>query len=267
MPVTMAAILVQVHLLCHPSLQRTPRHMDRLSRPELILHLRALGEEAPDGWTKLEVKQRIAEIAENNPSLAAVPSGKTDLEAWMSRLNKASRKKNELRTFCEKDLNLVIGDSDTIAVTQRKATSKIMEVSEPQGTDYVGFGKLSTKTYSEAYHYDRSYCEWVKTTYKEGDCCPRLARFGRWLDTLEETKTDPPLVHVVRPKSRASKGQVKTATAIPEPSASSSSAAPSAAMEAQNNLLLQMANTIKDLQEEMSQIRAERPRKVTSSKD
>ncbi|OLQ00874.1 Copia protein [Symbiodinium microadriaticum] len=237
--------------------------MDRLSRPELILHLRALGEEAPEGWTKIEVQQRIAEIAEANPSLAATTTAKTDMQTWMSKLNKASRKKSELRTFCETDLGLMVGDCDTIAVMQKKATSKILEISEPQGCEPMGFGKHSQRTYSETYHYDRDYCEWVKTTHKEGDCCPRLARFARWLSTLEDTKVTPPLIHVPRPKARGTKVQAKTVTASPEnPTTSSSSSSQNAEPDARDQLLLQMAATIKDLQEEMSQIRAERPRKV-----
>ncbi|CAE7888448.1 unnamed protein product, partial [Symbiodinium microadriaticum] len=248
--------------LCIPLVPKPLCNMDRLSRPELILHLRALGEEAPEAWTKIEVQQRIAEIAEANPSLAATTSAKTDMQTWMSKLNKASRKKSELRTFCETELGLMVGDCDTIAVMQKKATSKILEVSEPQGCEPLGFGKHSQRTYSETFHYDRDYCEWVKATHREGSCCPRLARFARWLNNLDEAKTTPPLVHVPRPKARGAKSQAKTPTGSAEINpTSSSSSSQNAEPDARDHLLLQMAATIKDLQEEMSQIRAERPRK------
>ena len=46
----MAAIPVQVLQLCIPLVPKPLCDMDRLSRPELILHLRALGEEAPEAW-------------------------------------------------------------------------------------------------------------------------------------------------------------------------------------------------------------------------
>ena len=219
------------------------------------------------GGPRSRSQQRIAEIAEANPSLAATTTAKTDMQTWMSKLNKASRKKSELRTFCETDLGLMVGDCDTIAVMQKKATSKILEISEPQGCEPMGFGKHSQRTYSETYHYDRDYCEWVKTTHKEGDCCPRLARFARWLYTLEDTKVTPPLIHVPRPKARGTKVQAKTVTASPENPTTSSSSSQNAEPDARDQLLLQMAATIKDLQEEMSQIRAERPRKVTSNKE
>ena len=67
------------------------RNMDRLSRPELVLHLKALGEDSPDAWTKLEIRQRIHELAEEQPSLAAAVAHKTPLETQMSLLNKNSR--------------------------------------------------------------------------------------------------------------------------------------------------------------------------------
>ena len=45
--------------------------MDRLSRPEFVLHLRALGEETPEARSKLEIRQRIRELRVEQPTLAA----------------------------------------------------------------------------------------------------------------------------------------------------------------------------------------------------
>ena len=76
--------------------QQHPRNMDRLNKGELTLHLRSLGETAPESWGKLELQQRIRELAEANPTLAVATPGKTPLEILMSKITKASRKKSHL---------------------------------------------------------------------------------------------------------------------------------------------------------------------------
>ncbi|CAE7655241.1 unnamed protein product [Symbiodinium sp. CCMP2592] len=54
--------------------------MDRLSRPKLVLHLKGLGKETPEAWSKLEIRQLIHERVEDQPTLAATVAHKTPLE-------------------------------------------------------------------------------------------------------------------------------------------------------------------------------------------
>ncbi|CAE7688746.1 RE1 [Symbiodinium sp. CCMP2592] len=263
MPDLIAAFPAQVLLFVRPSVY-LPRHiMDRLTRDELTLHLRSLGETAPEGWTRMEIRQRITEIAEANPSLAATPSSKTDLEAMMVKLNRVSRKKSELQKFCLDELRIKYNDNDTIAQLQKKATAVILDITEPQAGDFLGFGKYSDKTYSEVYHLDSQYCQWVSTTAREGDCCARLARFDKWL--LKTRQADAPAVPLVnRPKAKSGKNVPKIST--PEDIGGYTSVATTSAQgstplaaDPRDALMLQMADTLKNLQEEVSQMREDEP--------
>ena len=71
------------------------------------------------------------------------------LAAWMADLNKASRKKDLLKAFCEERLKLSLSGSETIPVLQKKAARQIYEVSVASAMDPVGFGKWSTLTYGQ----------------------------------------------------------------------------------------------------------------------
>ena len=241
------------------------RNMDRLSRPELVLHLKALGEDSPDAWTKLEIRQRIHELAEEQPSLAAAVAHKTPLETQMSLLNKNSKKKATLREYVEQTLGVEVSDVDTIAAMQRKASNKILQECEVHGADPMGFGKYSQLSFQETYLKDPDYCKWLQTTAAEGPCSIRLERFNRWLVKMATEggpKASPvePEIVAPRPKSRGTKSASMTA-------ASSSSPPKTTTNDQRDEMILQMATVLQDLKEEVDQLRAERPRKVTSSAD
>ena len=245
--------------------QQHPRNMDRLNKGELTLHLRSLGETAPESWGKLELQQRIRELAEANPTLAVATPGKTPLEILMSKITKASRKKSHLRTLLEDELQIQVSDCDTIAVMQRKATVAALDSCEPHPNDFVGFGKHSQLTMIETYERDRDYCKWVVATASEGDACQRLKRFSKWIVKTEEemmTSGKGP-VSVPRPKSRA--GKAYSTPPIAQPSTAMSSS--SRELDPRDELMIQMASSLKDLQEEVSQMRAEHPRKITANKE
>ena len=100
--------------------------MDRLSRPEFVLHLRALGEETPEARSKLEIRQRIRELRVEQPTLAATVAHKTPLETQMAMLSKHSRKNAMLHEYVEETLGVAVSDMDTIAAMQRQASDKIL---------------------------------------------------------------------------------------------------------------------------------------------
>ena len=70
-------------------------------------------------------------------------------------------------------------------------------------------------------------------------------------------------VSVPRPKSRA--GKAYSTPPIAQPSTAMSSS--SRELDPRDELMIQMASSLKDLQEEVSQMRAERPRKITANKE
>ena len=237
--------------------------MERLTRPELVLHLRALGEESPENWTRLEIKQRIQEINEETPSMATAAPNKTPLETQMAQLSKNSRKKSTLREYLEKELNIEVSDMDTVAATQRKATNKILQECPVHGADAMGFGKYSQLSLQETYLKDPDYCRWARATKAEGPCNIRLERFVRWLEKAEEEGGPKDMMNEVipkpsRPKARGYKAQ-------PSSMASSSSAPPVPVPDPRDELLLKMTAALQDLREEVDQLRTERPRKVTSN--
>ncbi|CAE7632776.1 RE1 [Symbiodinium sp. CCMP2592] len=245
-----AVFLAQKHSQLCPSQASQLLHpiMDRLNKSELILHLRSLGEEAPENWGKLELQQRISELAEEQPALATTTLGKTPLEDLMSKINKASRKKSVLRSLLEDELRVTVGENDTIAAMQRKATVAALDRCEPHPNDYLGFGKHSQLTMIETYERDRDYCKWVVATAAEGEASQRLKRFSKWLVKIEEeakaTGKEP--VSVPRPKSRTSKITKANTEAQPSTSMPSTSREP----DPRDELLIQMANNLRDLQEE-----------------
>ena len=226
--------------------------MERLTRPELVLHLRALGEESPENWTRLEIKQRIQEINEENPSMVTAAPNKTALETQMAQLSKNSRKKSTLREYLEKELHIEVSDMDTVAAMQRKATNKILQECPVHGSDAMGFGKYSQLSLQETYLKDPDYCRWARATKAEGPCNIRLERFVRWLEKTEEEGG---------PKEMMTETNKTTTPST----ASSSSGPPVPTPDPRDELLLKMTAALQDLREEVDQLRTERPRKVTSN--
>ncbi|OLQ06743.1 hypothetical protein AK812_SmicGene9941 [Symbiodinium microadriaticum] len=237
--------------------------MERLTRPELVLHLRALGEESPENWTRLEIKQRIQEINEETPSMTTAAPNKTPLETQMAQLSKNSRKKSTLREHLEKELNIEVNDMDTVAAMQRKATNKILQECPVHGADAMGFGKYSQLSLQETYLKDPDYCRWARATKAEGPCNIRLERFVRWLEKTEEEGGPKDMVTEAIPKT--SRPKARGYKAQPSSTASSSSAPPVPVPDPRDELLLKMTAALQDLREEVDQLRTERPRKVTSN--
>ncbi|CAE7797952.1 unnamed protein product, partial [Symbiodinium sp. CCMP2456] len=226
----------------------------------------ALGEESPENWNRMEIKQRIQEITEEMPALATAVAHKTPLETKMAQLSKSSRKKSTLREYLENELHLEVSDMDTIAAMQRKASNKILQECPVHGADAMGFGKYSQLSYQETYLKDTDYCKWAQATVAEGPSSIRLERFVRRLAKAEEDggpkhpMNSSPMV-APRPKSRGYKAPTSGSA-----SSSAASKAPPMA-DPRDELIMKMTTALQDLKEEVDQLRAERPRKVTSNAD
>ena len=66
----------------------------------------------------------------------------------------------------------------------------IYKKAEPRGTDYVGFGKFSSRTYSEVLGEALSYADWVVKTAAESDTAdPKLVRLAQWIQKARDVKT------------------------------------------------------------------------------
>ncbi|CAE7247426.1 GIP, partial [Symbiodinium sp. CCMP2456] len=206
------------------------RSMDRLSRPELVLHLRALGEESQENWTRMEIKQRIQEITEETPALATAVAHKTPLETQMAQLSKSSRKKSTLPEYLENELHIEVTDMDTIAAMQRKASNKILQECPVHGADAMGRPQQ---------HTPRALRLLVEQGREDGG--PK--------NPTSSSATTPP-----RPKARGYK-----ATASSSVSSSTAAQAPPA-VDPRDELIMKTTTALQDLKEEVDQLRAERPR-------
>ena len=171
----------------------------KMNQAQLREAILARGEEAPREWSNVELRDRLTELMELGGE-AVGNARKTDLRQWISDLNKASRKKEQLKNFCEERLKLTLQGNETIPMLQKRATKVIYEVSIANALDPVGFGKFSTMTYGQVRREQPQYSRWVQETLLEGgnSCDYRLIRLGTWLmnqpdeDAEEEKATSYP---------------------------------------------------------------------------
>ena len=110
------------------------------------------------------------------------------LQQLISQLTKAKRKKTQLQEFLA-ELNLKANPSDTMYLMEQQAMTEIYRRVEPRGSDYVGFGKFSAKTYAELLADVPSYADWVVKTAQESDTAdPKLVRLSRWIVKARDVK-------------------------------------------------------------------------------
>ncbi|OLP95145.1 Retrovirus-related Pol polyprotein from transposon TNT 1-94 [Symbiodinium microadriaticum] len=182
-----------------PFLHAYQRAMMKMNQAQLREAILARGEEAPREWSNVELRDRLTELMELGGETVG-NARKTDLRQWISDLNKASRKKEQLKNFCEERLKITLQGNETIPMLQKRATKVIYEVSIANALDPVGFGKFSTMTYGQVRREQPQYSRWVQETLLEGgnSCDYRLIRLGTWLmnqpdeDVEEEKATSYP---------------------------------------------------------------------------
>ena len=182
----------------------TVRAMMKMTKAQLQDAIRARGEEPPREWNNVELRDRLAELMEQHGE-AVGHTSKTDLRQWMADLNKASRKKDQLKEFCEERLKISLSGNETIPVLQKKATRKIYEVSVASSMDPVGFGKWSTLSYGQLLREQPAYATWVQETLLEGGetCDYRLSRLGHWLMNQTDENMAETVVPTAAPKFTA----------------------------------------------------------------
>ena len=217
-------------------------------RPALIQH----GEEPPRTWTKLELRQRLAEVAEEGIKFGSKKKERTTLGEKVKELNQAAKKKETLKQHLLAQ-GLELTGNETSAVLQHMGLRHYMETIPPEGGDNVGFGKHSSSTYQELRDQDPGYCRWVKTTAtEEKGADPRLQRLAKWLEAAEnEELVKPTRGYPKEKKVMNEPGQASQATA----------AASKGPLTPEMQMMQTMLQKMEKMQEEILDLKEERPRK------
>ncbi|CAE6969386.1 RE2 [Symbiodinium sp. CCMP2592] len=240
--------------------------MDKLTKPELILHLRALGETPPEEWTRLELRQRLSDLADQGEvAIETSKTMKTPLQNAVAELNRASSRKATLVNYVQETYGMKVGTNDTIAIIQKNCMSHMIRTIEGHDNDRMGFGKHSQKTYLEVLETDENYCQWAKQTATETGCSIYLQRFVTWMNNRATTEVKKKLVIAKKKTSKMGEGypeitpKAKAITPKHQPSTTASASSTDVAVAQ----LAQMVATLTEEVKSLKEGQPEKPRKVT----
>ena len=243
-----------------------------MTKNDLVLHLRAYGEEPPRSWTKVELRQRLHVLAEEGEvEIAKGGKVKTPYAEAVSAVNRASGKKANLVAYVQDTLKVQVSPSDTIGTLQKKALDHLLETIPGSGEDLMGFGKYSNKTYHQVFLEDKKYVEWAQTTAKEGPCSIYLDRFVNWTHTLPENdrKAKSPLVIGGKSGKTISKKAGQPTT--PTPSLEKKGYETGNASSSTDPAVGQLTQLVKELMKEVKDLKEDKamavPRKVAARPD
>lgn len=225
--------------------------MSKMVRADYIEAIRALGEEPPASWTVPELKTRLAEL-EEELGIHQEKKHYTPLKAMMVEMNRASKKKADLQAFANQRMGINVNGKETIPILQRECVRKAYMMTTPTAVDPVGFGVHAALSYEEVRQTQPNYIQWVKTTAAEGQCDHRLARLAAWVNQMEE-KEKIGYGASMAPVAKSMGRKAKSTTSAGSNSSTGSNAE-----------VLQM---LKQLQEEVAELRQERPRKKIERDD
>ncbi|CAE7255758.1 RE1 [Symbiodinium sp. CCMP2456] len=237
--------------------------LDKKTKGALVELLREHGEEPPTRWTKVELRQRLIEL---NPSLDKTISKEakmTELQQWVGKINRASVKKANLVQLCQDELQLTLSGNETVATLEKLAMQRASVLAKPMAQDYVGFGKHAGLEYQDINEFQPAYREWVlKTDAEETGCDYRLRRLAVWLrenPVRKGSQRDLPVRG--QPKSKAMFRPSGATGSTTPPATEMSPSAPSVVDRDMIAILQNLAGTVQDLQQEMAELKGERPRK------
>ncbi|CAE7681801.1 RE2 [Symbiodinium sp. CCMP2456] len=247
-------------LACH--------NMDRMSKAELVLHLRSMGEEPPASWTRMELRQRLSDMADHGEvMITTAKKGKTALQTAVAELNRASRKKSELIEYAVKNHSVKVGSNDTIAIIQKNCMTLLIQTIEGEDDDLMGFGKHSERTYLQVLESDGQYCDWARTTAREGDCSIYLKRFVNWMEHRRPADTKKKIIMAKKKTSKMGAGYPEPELA-PTPKAKTMMT--SSAASSSEDAVLQLTEMVATLAAEVKSLKedkGEKPRKMTARPD
>ncbi len=245
--------------------------MPRPNKTELVKELADLGEVAPKSWTMVEIETRILEIYEEQGRVRYTGGKlKTPFKLAMVELNKNSKKKADLQAYLQHNLQIHITGHETIPQLQKMAIKKVYQCTNPEHADPVGFGEHCSLSYQEVIATHPKYCEWVIKTASEGQCDYRLDRLAQWVKSQWEVR--PPTTPSTETykgytdKEKSGKGKGKSMkeiepTKMTLPSPESDRMSETSATSSQMAILMQMAETLATLKEDVDHLKTERPHK------
>ena len=217
--------------------------------------------------TKAEVATRIRELQEAQ-GIDPFAKGKqrTPLREQVVQLNRHKKNKAMLVAYVTDELGLMLNGNETMEQIEHRAIKEIYKTAQPAAQDPVGFGRHASLSYAELRREQPGYVTWVKKTAAEtNEVDPRLRRLANWLVEQEtEAKTTEVLKltgsHLREPtpepdivtQASSSSRTTKTKDGYPEEQGQA---------QLQTQLLQQLVATVKDLQDEMQEMKTKEPEK------
>ena len=233
-----------------------PPSVDTMKKAQLIEALLEFGERPPARWTLLELRQRLAELRPeegNNKKSERTIIDEDNAQTLKDWVKVVKQRKAWLIELCQGRMGMRLSGHETIPVLEKRAMTWIIENTEAEPDDFVGFGKYSAVTYETA-AMDSGYRTWVmKTAAEEAGADPRLKRLARWMAT--QPAAPKPKTVETKPKGK-SKGYPTGASASNEPPEPQNTAS-SQAIHDLTQLVRQLQADVSSLKEE----KQERPRK------
>ena len=257
----------------------TPTAMYKMTKEQLKAELWKFQEHPAPGWTKVEIRQRLLELQGRDQEPTQRELTSTTLQNVTREMRKASKTKAALNQYCTEELNLTLTGNETKPQLEMKAMSKILEITPGESMDVAGFGRHVDRRYHEFLNELRSYGEWVVQTARENpqSSDPRLRRLAAWLEprmAMETLTENRPKGYPIRGTSSSGNPTPRIPKAAPKPllkpkendAAGSTTSSPEV-VEDQAKKMTEMETMIRQLQDELASMRAERPRKQQAQAD
>ncbi|CAE7660458.1 unnamed protein product [Symbiodinium sp. CCMP2592] len=225
-------------------------------------------EHAHTKWTKAEIACRIRELQEaqgQNPF--AKGKNRTPLREQVVQLNRHKKNKAMLTEYVTAEMGLMLNGNETVEQIEHRAIKEIYKIAPASPEDPVGFGRHASLSYAEVRKEHPGYATWVKKMAAEtDDVDPRLRRYATWLGNTT-SESPPEVLKLVGSQLREPTPEPPTTSST---KASSSTGYPSEETNVPTQLLQQLVMTVKNLQEEMQEMKMkepEKPRKQAKESD
>ena len=218
------------------SLHSLAEAMHKMTKPQLEAELLKYHEHPAPGWTKVEIRQRLLELQGRDREQTQKELTSTTLQRVTREMRKASKTKATLVKYCEEELNLTLTGNETKPQLEMKAMNKIMAITPGEAMDVAGLAawlepRLAMESLTE------SRTKGYKTS----------GATSSWM-TAPKTAPKP----LLRPRKSEAAGST---TSSPE------------VVDDQTKKMDEMAAMIHQLQEELSSLRPEPPRKQQAQAD
>ena len=224
-----------------------PGSSSSMSKKEMQEQLARHGETAPSGWTKIQLKSRLVELAADQADVM------TEREA-SKMINRCKTKAMLQEKMDEFQLTYTAKmNSDHL----RSALLRYLMETQvpPHEENFMGFGKHSGWTYGETAIHAPSYSAWtVETATNEPECHWRLKRYALWYQGL--SRSDKVRLESVTPAPQ-NKKEKDMHRGDPSSRATSSIGATSSVIDSETELVAEVSqeDRLQELELELKKIR------------